>query len=325
MRYIVPIWLMSILAVALTAVGCGERGGGAAGAGKGVGEKNVDGGAKIRVVATTGMIADVARNIAGERATVTALMGEGVDPHLYKPSPADVRLLTDADVVLYNGLHLEGRMGEVLENLGKGKGKTVVAVGEAIEHSKLRSPPEFEGQHDPHVWFDVSLWVEAAEAMREALIKADPAGTPNYRVNAEKYLAEMAALHEEVKAEIGKIPAERRVLITAHDAFGYFGRAYGMEVMAIQGISTDSEAGLKDINHLVDVIVQRKVPAVFFESSVPRKAIDALVEGAAARGHDVRIGGELFSDAMGADGTPAGTYLGMVRENVRVIVGGLGG
>lgn len=274
------------------------------------------------IVATTGMIADLARSIAGDRAQVTALMGEGVDPHLYKPSPGDVRMLSEADGVLYNGLHLEGRMGEVLENLGKRK--VVVAVAERLDHAKLISPPEFPGEHDPHVWFDVSLWAEVAPAIRDALIKADPAGEADYRRGSEQVQSSLAALHTEVKTALAAVPPERRVLVTAHDAFGYFGRAYGFEVLAVQGISTDSEAGLKDINQLVDVLVSRKIPAVFFESSVPRRAIDALIEGAGSRGHTVRLGGELFSDAMGASGTPEGTYAGMIRHNVKVIVDALG-
>jgi manganese/zinc/iron transport system substrate-binding protein len=274
------------------------------------------------VVATTGMIADLARRIGGDRAEVTALMGEGVDPHLYKPSPGDIRKLTAADCVLYNGLHLEGRMGEVLEKLAKKK--VVVAVAERIDAARLLAPPEFPDQKDPHVWFDVTLWSEAAVAVRDALIQADPKGESAYRAAAERLAAELAALHEEVKTALAAVPADRRVLVTAHDAFHYFGRAYGFEVLAIQGISTDSEAGLKDINHIVDVLVQRRIPAVFFESSVPRKAIDALIEGASSRGHPVKLGGELFSDAMGASGTPEGTYAGMIRHNVKVIVEGLG-
>lgn len=278
-----------------------------------------------RIVATTGMIADLARTIAGDRGSVIALMGEGVDPHLYKPGPSDVQKLMDADVVLYNGLHLEGRMGEVLESLGKKPATTVIAVAERLDPARLLAPPEVQTAHDPHVWFDVMLWHDVAGIIRDALAAADPGGKPGYDDRARALQAELAVLDAEVRAGIATIPEDRRVLITAHDAFGYFGRAYDLEVLAIQGISTDSEAGLKDINRLVDTIVNRKVPAVFFESSVPRKAVDALVEGARARGHDLRIGGELFSDAMGPAGTPEGHYLGMVRHNVRIIVEGLGG
>lgn len=276
-----------------------------------------------RVAATTGMIADAARVIAGGRAIVTGLMGEGVDPHLYKASPADVRVLSEADLILYNGLHLEGRMGDLFERLGRTR--RTVAVTDSIPRDVLREPPEFKGHPDPHVWFDVSLWMKAVERIRDALIEMDPAGRDDYAARAESYLKELAALHEWCRSELARIPAERRVLVTAHDAFGYFGRAYGVEVEGIQGISTDSEPSIQDINHLVDLLVRRRIGAVFVESSVPPKTIEALVEGARARGHAVRVGGQLFSDAMGKAGTPEGTYLGMVRHNVRTIVAALTG
>lgn len=280
-------------------------------------------GATLSVVATTGMIADLAERIGGSRVTVRAIMGEGVDPHQYKASPRDVRMLQDADLVLYNGLHLEGRMQEVLEGLASRK--RVAQVTSTIPASSLRNPPEFEGQHDPHVWFDVSLWMKAAERVRDALIEADAAGKADYESRCAAYLEELRTLHAWVGARMGTIPRESRVLVTAHDAFGYFGRAYDIEVMGIQGISTDSEAGVGSINALVDVLVNRKVRAVFIETIVPEKTIRALVEGAKSRGHDVRIGGTLYSDSMGKPGTPEGTYVGMVRANVRVIVEALGG
>lgn len=242
---------------------------------------------------------------------------------MYKASPGDTRLLAEADVIFYGGLLLEGRMVDVLVKMA-GK-KPTVAVTERMEASKLREPPEFQGHPDPHVWFDVSLWREAVMRMRDALMEHDAARAAVYAKNAEEYLAELDALHEWCKSELGKIPPEKRVLVTAHDAFGYFGRAYGLEVLAIQGISTDSEASLRDLNGLVDLLVSRKIPAVFVESTVPRKTIEALVEGAKARGHTVVVGGELFSDAMGTAGTEEGTYIGMVRHNVRTIVAALAG
>ncbi len=272
----------------------------------------------IKIVATTGMIADAARNVAGDRAKVTALMGEGVDPHLYKASPGDARLMSDADLILYNGLHLEGKMADALVKLARRK--PTVQVTESIPESLLREPPEFQGQYDPHVWFDVSLWMNVAERIRDALAEHDPAGKETYAGNASRYVEELRALHEWCKEELQQIPREKRVLVTAHDAFGYFGRAYGLEVKAIQGISTDSEPPLTVINDLVDLLVSRRINAVFVESSVPRKTIEALVEGASARGHRVTIGGQLFSDAMGREGTPEGTYVGMVRHNVNTIV-----
>lgn len=277
----------------------------------------------LKVVATTAMVGDLAANIGGERVKVTNLMGEGVDPHLYKATPGDVRLLSDADVILYNGLHLEGRMADVIVRMA-GK-RTVVRVTESIDEDLLREPPEFEGHYDPHVWFDVSLWSRAAERVRDALIEKDPAGKAEYERRAGEYLATLGELHEYARATLATIPPERRVLVTAHDAFGYFGAAYGLEVHGIQGISTDSEASLREVSALVQLLAERRVPAVFIESSVPRKTVDALVEGCRARGHSVTIGGELYSDAMGAPGTFGGTYVGMIVHNVETIAAALGG
>lgn len=277
--------------------------------------------ARPTVVCTTGMVADIARHLAGEHADVVALMGEGVDPHLYKPSPADVRQLASASLILYNGLHLEGKMGEILEQVGASR--PAVAVAESIDPARLLVPDGAQGAHDPHVWFDVELWSGTIEPVRAALAKLDPANAAAYDANARAYRDRLLKLHDDTRAAIAALPPDRRVLVTAHDAFGYFGRAYGIEVHAIQGISTDAEAALKDINDLVDLLVARRVPAVFVESSVPPKTIEALVEGCRARGHEVRVGGSLFSDAMGAPGTPEGTYEGMVRHNVRTIVEGL--
>lgn len=272
----------------------------------------------IRVVATVGMVADLARQIGGDRVAVKALMGEGVDPHLYKASPGDLSRLRSADLILYAGLHLEGKMADVLVKLARTT--PVFAVGEAIPEERLREPPEMEGAWDPHVWFDASLWRECAAFTRDVLVEFDPAGAEVYRARGEEFLARLDALHESTKARIAEIPPERRLLVTAHDAFGYFGDAYGIEVVAIQGISTESEAGVRRVNELVDLLVRRGVGAVFVESSVSEKNIHALIEGCAARGHAVKIGGSLFSDAMGADGTPEGTYEGMVRHNVDRIV-----
>jgi manganese/zinc/iron transport system substrate-binding protein len=308
----VSFWFAMLLAAALALLpgGCGK-------ATKPAGA----GGAKLTIVATTGMIADAAQVVAGERATVNALMGPGVDPHLYRPTPGDIRQLSEADLILYNGLLLEGRMVDVLVKLAAQR--PTVAVSEKFDPALLREPPEMEGHADPHVWFDVSLWMKAVERVRDALLERDPAGREVIERNAAAYLKELGELHAWCKSELARVPAERRVLVTAHDAFGYFGQAYGVEVRAIQGVSTDSEASVQQINHLVDMIVTRKIRAVFVESSVPAKTVEALVEGCKARGHNVKIGGELFSDAMGAAGTPEGTYVGMVRHNVRTIVGAL--
>jgi len=272
----------------------------------------------IHVTATIGMIADVAKEIGSPHVSVIGLMGPGVDPHLYKATSSDLRKLRGADVILYNGLHLEGRMADVLVKLARRV--PTVQVTETIPESLLREPPEFAGQYDPHVWFDVSMWRYAAESIRDTFVEMDAAHAKDYRANAEAYLAKMDALHAYAQEQIATIPESSRVLVTAHDAFGYFGRAYGIEVKGIQGVSTASEYGLQDLSRLVDVLVDRKIKAVFVESSVSSKSIEALVRGAKSKGHKVVIGGELFSDAMGQAGTEEGTYLGMVRHNVDTIV-----
>lgn len=272
----------------------------------------------LNVVSTTSMVGDAAKEVGGERVSVRALMGEGVDPHLYKAAPGDMRLLSDADLVFYNGLHLEGKMSDVLQKLSLRK--PVFAVADGIDKSLLRSPPEFEGQHDPHIWFDVSLWIKCVEGIRDILSKQDPEGSSYYSKRTEEYLKKLTELHEFVRRAIATIPKRSRILVTAHDAFGYFGRAYDIEVKGIQGISTDSEASIREMNSLVDLLVERKVRAVFVESSVPRKAVEALIEGAFSKGHSVQIGGELYSDAMGKEGTPEGSYIGMVRHNVNLMV-----
>lgn len=275
-------------------------------------------GTGLKATATIGMIADVAEEIGKPHVSVTGLMGPGVDPHLYKATSSDLRKLSGADVILYNGLHLEGRMADVLVKLARRV--PTVQVTETIPESMLKEPPAFAGQYDPHVWFNVEMWRYVAEHIRDTFIEMDDANAKTYRTNAEAYLKKMDDLHAYAKAQIATIPAESRVLVTAHDAFGYFGDAYGIEVMGIQGISTASEYGLQDLSRLVDVLVEREVKAVFVESSVSPKSIEALVRGAESKGHDVKIGGELFSDAMGEAGTPEGTYIGMVRHNVDTIV-----
>jgi len=275
------------------------------------------------VVATTGMIADLASVVGGDRISVTGLMGPGVDPHLYKASAGDVRRLASADLILYNGIHLEAAMAEVLEELD-GRVRTV-AVARSIPAEFLIASPQFKGSYDPHVWFDVALWSRAVSAVEDALIELDPEGADGYRERAQATRDTLTALDDWVRSASSTLPPDRRVLITAHDAFGYFGRAYGFEVVGLQGISTATEAGTADVQHLVDFIVDRRVPAVFVETSVPPRTIEAVQAGARARGFEVRIGGALFSDAMGSSGTAEGTYPGMVRHNVRTIIAALGG
>lgn len=279
---------------------------------------------KLTVVTTVGMVTDIARVVAGEHANVTGIIGEGVDPHLYRASRNDVAKLQDADVIFYSGLLLEGRMSDTLVRMARG-GRRVFAVTEGIDAKHLIEPDGSEGHPDPHVWMDVSLWSRAVETVAEALATCDEANATTYRANASRYRGELAELDAYVKKVIASIPARQRVLVTAHDAFGYFGRAYGIEVRGIQGISTESEAGVADINRLVSFLVEREISAVFVESSVAEKNVRALVEGAAARGRTVRIGGTLLSDAMGAPGTYEGTYIGMIDHNATLIARALGG
>lgn len=276
---------------------------------------------QLRIVTTTGMIKDAVENIVGERAQVTALMGPGVDPHLYKATQGDLQKLTDADIVFYNGLHLEGKMGEVLEKLGKLK--PVIAVSSEIPDSLLRNVPGFQGAYDPHIWFDIKLWQLAVLRISNFLLDYDSANAITYKERSDRYLVKLDSLHESVKQAILEIPEQQRVLITAHDAFGYFGDAYHIEVKGLQGISTISEFGLKDVTELVSFIINRKIKAIFVESSVSQKSIEAVVEGCRERNWNVQIGGTLYSDAMGQAGTPEGTYSGMVNANVKTIVSAL--
>jgi manganese/zinc/iron transport system substrate-binding protein len=262
------------------------------------------------------MVADLARNVGGEHVVVEALMGEGVDPHLYKASTRDVLRLFRADVILYSGLHLEGKMTEIFERLKESR--AVYAVTDAIPRRRLRRlGPE---QADPHVWFDVELWSMAARGVERALAHHAPRYAAELAARGASYREELARLHAWCRRQVASLPREQRVLVTAHDAFFYFGDAYGLEVRAIQGISTDSEASVRDIEELVDFLARRRVKAVFVESSVSSRNVRALVEGCRARGHALRVGGELYSDAMGPPGTPEGTYVGMVRHNVQTIV-----
>lgn len=274
----------------------------------------------IRVTATVGMVGDAIKHIGGAHLQVDVLMKSGVDPHLYKPSQGNIRTLDRADMVFFGGLHLEGKMAVVLRKIGQHKPS--VGLGEVIPKERLIVHAE-EGADavtDPHIWFDASLWALVVEEIGKQIGTYDAAHAAEYSANAAIYRDEVLSLHEWARTQIAEIPQPQRVLITAHDAFHYFGRAYDIEVMGLQGMSTSAEFGLNDVNRLVDIIVERGIKALFVESSIPRRSIEAVQEGCRARGHEVSIGGELFSDAMGADGTPEGTYIGMVRHNVNTIV-----
>lgn len=275
------------------------------------------------VVTTTAQVGDIVRNVAGDRAAVETLMGPGVDPHLYRPTRSDVARLSAADLVFYNGLHLEGQMIDLLERLGADK--PVVAVTERLADGRLLADVTGVLPHDPHVWMDVSAWIAGTETVADVLAAFDPAGAAAYRRNAAAHRAELERLDAYVRDALGSVPEHARVLVTAHDAFNYLGDAYGFEVVGIQGISTESEAGLQRIEEIVALLVERKIAAVFVETSVSDRNLRALIDGAAAQGHDVRIGGTLFSDAMGEPGTYTGTYIGMMDHNATVISGALGG
>lgn len=277
---------------------------------------------RLTVVTTTGMIADAARQVGGDLVDVTALMGPGIDPHAYRQTRSDIAALTRADLVLWHGLYLEAQMEEFFADLSRSR--TVVAVAEALPQDRLRGHDDYEGRFDPHVWMDPDLWTLVVREVQRALTDARPAAAATFAANADAHVAEIARLAAYSAASLEQVPQEARVLLTAHDAFGYFGQAYGFEVLGIQGISTESEAGLNRIAELVDLLVERDVKAVFVESSVSDRNIRALIEGAAAKGHEVTIGGELFSDAMGPDGTYEATWIGMIDHNVTVIAGALG-
>ncbi|WP_119680058.1 metal ABC transporter solute-binding protein, Zn/Mn family [Indioceanicola profundi] len=280
--------------------------------------------AKPAIVATTGQVADMVRIVAASRAEVTGLLQEGIDPHTYKLTRSDIGRLMAADAVFYNGLLLEGKMTDALLRIG-GSGKPVHAVSEWMPKDRLLAPAEFEGQYDPHVWMDVALWTQAMDGVVEALSKLDPDGVDGFRANEAAYGTQLRRLHDYAGQVLSSVPDAARVLVTAHDAFNYLGRAYGVEVVGIQGLSTESEAGLQRVEEIVSMLVDRKIPAVFVETSVTDRNVRALIEGAASRGHKVVIGGSLFSDAMGAPGTYEGTYVGMIDHNVTTIARALGG
>jgi manganese/zinc/iron transport system substrate-binding protein len=274
--------------------------------------------AAITVVATTGQVADLVRRVGGDRVAVQALMGPGVDPHLYQASEGDVVALSEADVIFFNGLRLEGKIGDLLDRLAESR--PTVAVAEAVPQDRLRVTPDFGGHADPHVWFDPTLWRFAVDRVEQALAEVDPDHAQRYADNAAAYRAELEELDRYAQERIAEIPEGQRVLVTAHDAFGYFGARYGLEVIGLQGISTETEAGIADVARLADLIAEREIPAVFVETSVSPRTVEAVQAAVRDRGHEVAIGGQLYSDALGEEGTPEGTYVGMFRANVDTIV-----
>ena len=273
----------------------------------------------VRVVATTSMIADLAREVGGERVEVEGLMGPGVDPHLYNASEGDVGRMMEADLILYNGLHLEGKMADLLARMEN----RAAAVTDGIERERLLDSPTYAGSYDPHVWMDVALWKEAARTAAERLATLDTAHAEGYHERAAAYLVRLDSLDAAVRAQAARVPEAQRVLVTAHAAFGYFGRAYGFEVRGLQGLSTATEAGTADVQDLAAFVAERRIPAMFVEASVPARSIEAVRAAVRARGFEVRIGGTLYSDALGGADSGADDYVGMIRHNVETIVGAL--
>lgn len=276
----------------------------------------------LNIVATTTMLADLSKVIGGEHVNVNGLMGPGIDPHLYQASAGDVTLMQNADVVVYNGLHLEGKMGEIFQSLTD-RGSTVISIEDGLPKDQLLSWENDSSVHDPHIWFDVSLWKSASKTVADRLSEADPDHLEDYKKNLEAYTSELEELDAYIKNRIQEIPEEQRVLITAHDAFQYFGKAYGLEVRGLQGISTDAEAGTADVSSLAKFITERRIKAIFVESSVPPKTIEALQAAVKSKGFDVTIGGELYSDSLGGENSGAETYLLTVKANVDTIAGAL--
>lgn len=271
---------------------------------------------KLYVVTTTGMIADAVLNVGGDRVHVESLMGPGIDPHLFKATASDTVKLLQAQIIFYNGLHLEGKMSDILEKLKRQK--PVYAITDSIPQELLRSVGK--EIYDPHIWFDISLWEKAVERIAQVLSEKDAKNASFYQERSQIYREKLQKLHTWTASEISKIDKQRRVLVTAHDAFGYFGKAYHIDVVGLQGISTSAEYGVKDVERIIDLLVTQKVQAIFVESSVPSKILESVLDGCKKQKHEVKIGGSLFSDAMGDAGTPEGTYIGMVQHNVKTIV-----
>jgi len=274
---------------------------------------------KLNVVTTTTMITDLVKNIGGDSINVQGLMGSGVDPHLYKASEGDVSKLVNADIIFYNGLHLEGKLVEVFEKMGSAT-KTPIALADELDKSTLIGSDYFASNFDPHVWFDIHYFKAFANKVTAVLSEKNPENASMFEANKKHYINELDNLQIKVKSVIEELPKEKRILVTAHDAFNYFGKAYDFEVVGLQGLSTATEAGVQDVQKLAAYIIDKKIKAIFVESSVPKRTIEALQAAVKSKGHDVVIGGTLYSDALGNAGTVEGTYIGMFEYNVNTIV-----
>lgn len=305
------LFLISLLVLGLLVTSCESNG-----------DKDLSDSGKYNVVTTTTLVGDLVKNIGQDHINVKSLMGLGVDPHMYNASAGDVSLMHEADMVIYNGLNLEGKMGEVFENL-RNRDKLILAIGNEIDKAELLEWPEYPGNYDPHIWFDVENWKTAALGVTEVLKELDPENSEDFDRNLETHLAELDELIQYIEDRKEELPEEKRVLVTAHDAFNYFGNAYGFKVKGLQGINTSTEAATSDVRNLANYIVENEIKAIFIESSVPRKSIEALQEAVKAQGFNVEIGGELYSDSTGDVGTPAETYIGTFKENIDTIVDAL--
>jgi manganese/zinc/iron transport system substrate-binding protein len=302
-----------VLALTLAASGCSDSG--AEAGAEEIGDR------RLRIATTTNFITDTVRQIAGEHAVVSGLMGPGVDPHLYKATAGDVQTLRESDVIFYGGLDLEGRLADLFVELAAER--TTVSVSGAAPEDELLEPAEFGGKFDPHIWFDPQLWAFGMQKITTTLQEIDPDHAADYADRLAAFEAEVDAVDAECRRLLDAVPERSRLLVTSHDAFNYFGRRYGLDVEAIQGISTATEATTSDIERIAELLAERAVPAVFVESSVPRQTLEAVIASARSKGQDVDIGGELFSDAAGDEGTPEATYPGMLRHNCQVVAAGL--
>lgn len=275
---------------------------------------------KLNIVTTTSMITDLVKNVAGDEVNLQGLMGSGVDPHLYKASEGDVSKLSSADIIFYNGLHLEGKLVDIFEKMRNIK---TVALSDAIDEKTLIGSEYFASNYDPHIWFNTEYWIQITQFVADKLSEALPEKKDLFQANSAKYIVELKALQTTLKSTIETLPKEKRILVTAHDAFNYFGKAYGFQVRGLQGISTATEAGVQDVQNLSAFIIENKIKAIFIESSVPKRTIEALQAAVNSKDHNVDIGGSLYSDALGTPGTPEGTYIGMFKYNVSTIVNAL--
>ncbi len=277
---------------------------------------------KLKIVTTTTMITDMVQNIGGDIVEVEGLMGSGVDPHLYKASAGDVSRLSNADVIIYSGLHLEGKLEDIFEKLRKQQ-KKIITVSDAIDKKGLIGSEYFASNYDPHIWFHIGYWKQATQFVIDELKRLDPKNAESFEKNGQAYIAKLDALATEISATIETLPKEKRILVTAHDAFNYFGKLHNFEVVGLQGLSTATEAGVQDVQKLATFIIDKKIKAGFVETSVPKRTIEALQASVQASGHQVAIGGTLYSDALGNAGTVEGTYVGMYKYNVKTIVDAL--